>query len=97
MFYYPKKRNVKKAICIDYNDLIKRGENMEEYINAKQLREMFNSKNPNIKMSMPKARKFLKMIREHYPDAILPYDNVIPKSWVDESLGTKKDTPQVTS
>lgn len=70
---------------------------MEEYINAKQLREMFNAKNPGIKMSLPKARKFLKTIRDRYPNAILPYDNVIPKSWVDESLCTKKDTPQVSS
>lgn len=70
---------------------------MEEYINAKQLREMFNEKNPTLKMSYIKARELFKTIRNRYPNAILPYDNVIPKSWVDESLGTKKDTPQVTS
>ena len=70
---------------------------MEEYINAKQLMQMFNEKNPNNKMSYPRARKFLKMIQERYPDAILPYNNVVPKSWIEESLGTKKDTPQVTS
>lgn len=70
---------------------------MEEYINAKQLQQMFNESNPTHKMGYKKARELLKKIRDRYPDVLLPREKVIPKSWVDESLGTKKDTPQVTS
>ncbi len=70
---------------------------MEEYINAKQLREMFNEKNPTNKMGIQKAREMLRLIKERYPNVLLPRPNVIPKSWVDESFGLKKDTRKVTS
>ncbi len=62
---------------------------------------MFNEANPDVQISYQKALRLLKKIKQMHDDCLLPYDNVIPMTWVEEALGksayTRKKKKKVLS
>lgn len=60
---------------------------MERFVNGKEFQRMFNEANPDVQISYQKALQLLKKIKQMHDDCLLPYDNVIPMTWVEEALG----------
>ncbi|WP_143404414.1 hypothetical protein [Merdibacter massiliensis] len=62
-------------------------EYMERFVNGKEFQRLFNEANPDGHIGYPKALQLLKKIKEMHGDCLLPSENVIPMTWVEEALG----------
>ena len=60
---------------------------MERFVNGKEFQSLYNAANATNQISYPRALKLLKQIKAMHDDCLLPYDNVIPMTWVEEALG----------
>ena len=60
---------------------------MERFVNGKEFQRLFNEANPSGQISYQKALQLLKRIKQMHEDCLLPSENVIPMTWVEEALG----------
>lgn len=68
-------------------DNLKGGDQMERFVNGKEFQRLFNEANPSGQISYQKALQLLKKIKQMHEDCLLPSENVIPMTWIEEALG----------